>query len=110
MFKHEDDRRSLIEMQPGSFRACKVVKIKKRSILGNHFHTKKDEQFLLISGKAYLVKIGEDEWRNIEAPYEWFVPMGSYHTFDLEEGSIMVGTATREFDPEDENADTNTSR
>jgi mannose-6-phosphate isomerase-like protein (cupin superfamily) len=106
MFIHEDDRRSLVEMQSGTFRTCKVVIAKKDCTLGNHSHAKKDEQFLLVAGTAYNVKIGDDEWKYVYAPYEWFVPMGAFHSFDLAEGSIMVGTATREFDPEDENGDT----
>jgi hypothetical protein len=105
MFRHEDARRCLIEMTPGEFRACKVAIVKERSILGDHFHALKDERFLLVAGHAICVEIGGATWTHVDAPFEWNVPRGTYHAFDLAEGSILVGTATEEFNAEDERKD-----
>jgi mannose-6-phosphate isomerase-like protein (cupin superfamily) len=102
MFKHEDDRRLLVEMQAGEFKACKVVVAKRDCVLGNHYHAHKDERFLLVKGGATRVVIGDNQWLCIEAPYEWDVPRGVPHSFELIAGSVMVGTATKEYEAGDE--------
>jgi len=102
VFKHEDDRRLLVEMQPGDYKACKVVIAKCDCVLGDHYHTKKDERFLLVQGTATATQIGNEKWGRINAPFEWYVPRGKHHRFELLAGSVMVGTATGEYDAEDE--------
>lgn len=103
MFVHEDDRRKLIEFGSGTFKVCKAVLVKdSRCVLGNHHHMHKDESFLLLSGVADRVVIGPDEWSEIEAPFEWHVPRGSYHAFYLQAGSVLIGTASEDFDEADE--------
>ena len=102
MNKHDDDRRTLLEMSPGDFKVCKAVVVKQRSILGLHKHEHKDERFMLVQGLAHAVQIGEETWLGIQAPYEWIVPRGVWHAFELEAGSILVGTATELYNPDDE--------
>lgn len=100
MFVHEDDRRHLIEI-PGGV-VVKAITAKDGCVLGNHYHRNKDESFLLVRGQARHVIIGEDQWECIAAPHFWHVPRGTFHVFTLEPGSVLIGTATAEFDPKDE--------
>jgi dTDP-4-dehydrorhamnose 3,5-epimerase-like enzyme len=102
VFVHEDDRRKLHEMTPGSFKVCKAIVAKEGCVLGNHHHARKTESFLLIVGKARMVVIGDSTWTDLPAPQEWVVPPGTFHVFDLEPGSVLVGTATEQFNPKDE--------
>lgn len=102
MFVHEDSRRKLHELTPGEYKVCKAIVAKEGCVLGNHYHAKKTESFLLVLGKARRVVIGDSELFDLPAPQEWVVPPGTFHVFDLEPGSVLVGTATAEFDHEDE--------
>jgi len=99
---HEDDRRKLHELTPGAFKVCKAIVAKEGCVLGSHYHAKKTESFLLVLGTARRVVIGYKEWTDLPAPQEWVVPPGTYHVFDLEPGSVLVGTASEMFDPKDE--------
>lgn len=102
MFVHEDNRRKLIDWAAGTFKACKVLVAKENCVVGEHYHRNKDERFLLLSGRAPYVIIGDQTWGNIEAPFVWDVPRGTYHRFEFTPGSVLVGVGTEEFDPEDE--------
>lgn len=102
MFTHEDDRRSLIEFGSGQFRVCKAIVTKRHCVLGNHWHAHKTEEFLLLSGSAGKVVIGDQTFENVTAPQEWTVPPGTFHAFYLDPGSVLIGTASAEFDPADE--------
>jgi mannose-6-phosphate isomerase-like protein (cupin superfamily) len=102
VFVHEDDRRKLIEFGSGTFKVCKVAIAKQNCALGDHHHRNKDEAFLLLSGHAERVLIGQQEWADVPAPFTWSVPRGSYHRFQLRAGSVLVGLATEDFDPTDE--------
>jgi dTDP-4-dehydrorhamnose 3,5-epimerase-like enzyme len=105
VFVHEDDRRKLIEFGDGNFLpfvVCKAIVAKDECVLGNHWHAKKDESFLLLSGTARRVVIGEWHQFDQEAPQYWHVPRGTFHVFELEPGSVLIGTATAPFDQEDE--------
>ena len=101
MFVHEDDRRKLHELS-GDFKTCKAILVKQDSVLGDHFHRGKDEEFLLLHGRAARVVIGGKEWFDADAPQHWIVPRGTYHVFWLQAGSVLIGTATAPFDPADE--------
>ena len=102
MFVHEDSRRKLIEWANGAFKVCKVLIANEQCIVGDHYHRNKDESFLLLSGKATYVVIGPETWGNIEAPYVWNVPRGSYHRFEFIPGSVLIGVGTEPFDEADE--------
>lgn len=97
---HEDERRTLYEIPGGA--VCKAIIAKEGCALGNHWHAKKTESFLLLTGWANEVTIGDLVTYNIPAPCEWVVPPGTFHVFDLKPGSILIGTASEPFDPEDE--------
>lgn len=103
IFQHEDERRVLIEWIKNShFVSSKIVIAKSETPIGDHYHDKKNEIFLLVSGRAKRVIMDNKIQINIEAPYKWNVPKGTYHLFCLEKGSILIGVADQPFDPEDE--------
>jgi hypothetical protein len=102
MFKHEDDRRCLIEWGDGAWKVSKAVLAKTECCLGNHLHKNKDERFLLFHGKARFIRIGDEVMRDVEAPAEFSVPRGKWHEFWLTEGSILLGLASEPFDPADD--------
>ncbi len=84
--------------------------MKENGVLGDHWHAKKDEVFLLLSGSAGLVVIGEEHWGGtpgspVLAPYRWEVPRGTYHAFHLAKGSVILGAATEIYDKDDERTD-----
>lgn len=102
MFVHEDNRRTIIEWAVGSWRVCKALVAKAGCVVGDHYHRNKDEVFLLLSGHARRVVVGEQEWADVAAPFVWQVPRGAYHRFELTEGSVLIGVGTEEFDEADE--------
>lgn len=89
-----------IENEP--FRSAKVIIAKSEHIIGEHYHLKKKEVFLLLTGEAKEVVVGETIWKNIKAPFKWIVDKGFYHSFKLKKGSILLGIASKKFDPNDE--------
>ena len=102
MFVHEDSRRTLYEWAKGDFKCAKALIVKAPCSVGDHHHLRKDESFLLLSGHADLIVIGNETHINVSAPYAFHVPRGTYHRFDLQAGSVLLGTATAEFDESDE--------
>jgi mannose-6-phosphate isomerase-like protein (cupin superfamily) len=102
MFKHEDDRRSLIEWGAGDTKISKAVVAKTDCILGNHRHLHKDERFLLLSGRATLLRVGDDVAHGVEAPREFTVPRGAWHEIWLTAGSVLLCNASEPHDPADD--------
>ena len=102
MNRHEDHRRILIDYATGDFKSAKVVEMKEDGTVGEHHHRKKDETVLLLKGRASRVLIGDSLQFNVWPPAEFYVPRGTYHAFDLDAGSILLGTSTAVFDPNDE--------
>lgn len=103
IFKHEDERRILIEwIENTPFCTSKVVIAKSEVPIGEHWHDKKNEIFLLITGMAESVIIGDKEEKYVFAPHKWFVPKGTYHSFILQKDSVLLGVADKPFDPKDE--------
>jgi len=105
MFKHEDARRRLIEWGKGTWKVAKVITAAQDCVVGEHYHRKKDEQFLLLSGRCIQSQVGDDMMMYVTAPREWYVPRGMYHSFALEAGSVLLGLASEEYDPTDEHTD-----
>jgi quercetin dioxygenase-like cupin family protein len=100
---NKDERRLLIDWAGGSdIRAVKAVEILEEAVVGDHYHRYKDEMFLLLKGKFIHLEVGALLLFNVEAPYRIFVPKLTYHKFICEKGSILLGVATKEFDPNDE--------
>ena len=98
MFKHEDERRTLIEWSGG--KVSKALIAKCDCVVGDHYHRKKEERFLLLRGSA-TVTIGMTR-AGVIAPYEFVVRRNTYHRFELSKGSILLGVCSEEFDPTDE--------
>lgn len=105
--KHEDDRRVLTEyISDMPFRRAKVIKIKKKCVLGQHYHKKSDSVFYILQGKGSykLQPVGTKK-----ITHDWlfegeclFVPKDVIHTFELYEGTIMLEAASEPYDKEDE--------
>lgn len=100
--QHEDDRRIIYDWCQGDFKSAKALITKKICTVGDHHHLNKDEYFFLLQGKIFEMKLGEEIKKDIEAPFYIEVKRGTYHRFLLEEGSILLGTATELFDEKDE--------
>lgn len=97
----EDARRKLFEFGGGrNWKVCKILEAKEDCWVGNHYHKLKDEMFVLISGSGTFVI--ESKTIVEHAPFSLFVPRGSYHTFNLKKGSILIGLATELHDPKDD--------
>lgn len=99
---HEDERRIIYDWAVGRFKSCKAVIVKEAIAIGDHYHNKKTEEFLLLQGEFTELVIGADTWHNVPAPYKVVIPPGTYHRFVCTPGSILLGTATELFDPLDE--------
>jgi len=102
MFRHDDNRRTLFEMESGPFKVCKTLVAKEGCRVGDHYHRNKDEHFLLVTGFMPLLVLGEKKMTNVYAPFEFHVPAGTYHVMELDPGSVLVGTCTELFDKDDE--------
>jgi len=103
IFIDEDERRCFIEwIEDTEVCSLKALIMKSDAIVGNHSHKKKDEYFLLLTGTAKKVIIGKEEYTNVNAPFKWVVPRNTYHSFDLESGSILLSAATKPFEPDDD--------
>lgn len=99
MFRHEDSRRVLHELT-GEFKTVKFLIAKDGCVVGDHYHNNKDENFVLVSGAGtHAIEGLEGE---VELFKLYYCPAGVRHTFRLEPGSILIGTATQPFDINDE--------
>jgi len=97
----EDNRRKLFEFgNGGTWKVCKVLEIKEDSTVGNHYHKKKDEMFVLLRGEGTFLLDGVEVDRS--APFSLFVERGKYHAFELKAGSILLGLASETHDPTDD--------
>lgn len=93
-----DARRDLYEFE--GYPVCKLIVAKEDCTLGEHYHKRKDEVFVLISG-ACDAKIGEfHDYLAILERYE--VPAGTFHSFILWKGAILLGFCTQPYDPTDD--------
>lgn len=103
MFVNDDDRRTLIEWIANEpFCMVKVITVKSSEPIGNHYHRYKNEKFLLLTGRAISIQVGDDIKLNVDAPVSFDVPKGVYHRFQFEPGSILLGVADKPHDPDDE--------
>ncbi len=99
--KHEDSRRTLTEwISDAPIRMCKVIEVKEDSVLGNHYHEKKEDYFYLLKGSGSW-KIGEESGELKEGDC-LHAGLGVPHTFTLKAGSILLESSTTPYDKEDE--------
>lgn len=96
---HEDERRAL-----QSFPEGKLIRVKKDTMIGGHYHLKKDELFILSEGEAILT-LGK-AWGREVMPMEigkvYIVQAGEPHWFNLKAGSVLIGLNSRPYDPSDD--------
>lgn len=98
--KHEDERRLLVEFGAGrNWKSCKFIAVKQDCVLGDHYHNKKDECFLIVGdGTCYV----GDRIIKVEGITIIEVPRGTWHKFELKDESLVIGLASEEFDPKDD--------
>lgn len=106
--RHEDNRRILTEwIKDIPMKRCKIIEMKTKEVLGNHYHLKSDSVFYIHKGRGkYMLKSIEPNSKKIMG---WlfegdciFVPKGVIHTFTLVAGTIMLEAASEPYDKEDE--------
>jgi quercetin dioxygenase-like cupin family protein len=93
---HEDDRR-ILESWP----EAKIITAKKRCTVGNHSHKIKTEKFIVTKGLVFLIKNGSGHEKMERGKIYTINPLEK-HSFDMFEGSEMVGLCSHPYDPNDE--------
>lgn len=102
MTTHTDNRRTIYDWASGNFKSCKAVIVHEPIPIGDHYHNNKTEEFLLLQGEFLELHVATAIMTNVKAPWYVLVPPGVYHKFICTPGSILLGTATELFDPNDE--------
>lgn len=101
IFKHEDDRRLLVEyVHDIPTRNIKVLYIKQDSVLGKHYHKLKDDIFYLIKGSGKYI-LDEIEENFVEGD-SFYVPRGVTHTLKMKAGSIIIESSSEPYEKGDE--------
>ena len=96
MTTHEDDRRTL-----ESWPEAKVITAKVDCILGDHYHKVKTEKFIVTQGDVVLLL--PNEWpQNMERGKIYTVSPNQRHSFDMKEGSVMIGLCSHPYDHNDD--------
>lgn len=107
--RHEDERRILIEwIKDIPFKRCKVLIVKKKAVLGKHYHNNSDNVFYMLKGKGIMtLKSAHSSTARITR--EWlfegdcrFVPRGVIHRFELFPDTVLLESATEPYDTQDE--------
>jgi GDPmannose 4,6-dehydratase len=93
---HEDDRRTLRSYPEG-----KVLRLKKDTVIGGHYHKHKDELFILSEGEG-TIWLGDDAPAEMSIGKLYEVRAGTPHWFQLKAGSVLVGLNSRLWDPADD--------
>jgi mannose-6-phosphate isomerase-like protein (cupin superfamily) len=107
-YRHEDERRILTEyVKDIPFKRAKVIEVKQRCQIGNHYHEKSDSVFYLLKGKAkyQFEPINPNSRREVGWMFEGdceFVPRNVAHTFDVWAGTILLELASEPYEAKDE--------
>jgi GDPmannose 4,6-dehydratase len=96
---HSDERRDL-----QSFPEGKVLTVKEDTVIGGHYHAKKDELFILSEGEGDMVLGIPEETVPMQIGKLYTVEAGTPHWFVLKKGSVLVGLNSRPYDPADDYA------
>jgi len=105
---HEDKRRTLMDWGAIAYKwaICKTIIAKEDCLLGRHYHKRKTELFMLVSGSATLTTgyphLSRDNTVSMEVGKEYKVSPLTTHTFRLRKGTIMNCLADREYDATDD--------
>ena len=94
---HSDDRRDL-----RSFPEAKLITVKQDSVIGRHFHKKKEEQFILAQGEGVMHLGLPAEIIPMKLGWVYEVKPGQYHEFHMKRGSVLVGLNSHPYDPADD--------
>ena len=92
---HSDDRRDL-----KSFAEGKLLFAKQDTVVGRHYHKRREELFSLLRGEGTLYLDNEILPMEIGGLYQ--VKPGRYHEFHLKAGSVLVGLNSHPYDPTDD--------
>lgn len=104
---HEDARRAIAEFNTDDWDfSVQRFATKERIPLGNHYHVKKDEIFVILKGGGSVAtqRVKEPESRetfSLKIGSVIYVPKNMAHTFELEPGSEMICFSTKAFDKDD---------
>lgn len=108
---HEDGRRKISEFNSvKADRSAQSFEVKEPIPLGNHFHRRRFETFVITGGGGKVTtctvdeqgqRVGESVTTDVIAGSVVFIPPLTAHTFVLEPGSTMLCAASIAFDPKD---------
>ncbi len=92
---HSDERRDILEMFNGDFdcKQIKILKIRKNNMLGNHYHTYRENRYLLKGKAKYYLKnvhTGEEEQFLMNEGEMMMTDPYIAHTGEFLEDSIMI--------------------
>ena len=98
---HSDDRRDLY-----SFPEAKLIRVKADTVIGRHYHMRKEEKFILSEGEAVL-HLGHNDFEPdkiipMQIGRIYSVKPGQYHEFHLTRGSVLIGLNSQPYDPADD--------
>lgn len=102
---HEDERRSLSAIFNGEFvaRQVKVLKIKKPSILGNHYH-EYSELFYVFDGEVTYTlestETGDRQVVKMKAGDRLIISPQIAHKAEMTEGTVMIEATEEPFSPD----------
>jgi GDPmannose 4,6-dehydratase len=94
---HSDDRRDLT-----SFPEAKLIAVKKDTVIGRHYHMRKEEKFILSEGEGVLHLGTPAQIVPMQIGQIYSVKPGQYHEFHLKRGSVLVGLNSHPYDPSDD--------
>lgn len=107
----EDARRTIHEYNdPVQDFSVQLFKIESSIPLGNHYHEKKDEKFVITAGGGFVRLQSKEERAEEKNTFREMrlqqgsvvtVPAGVTHTFVLQEGSTMICFSSKAFDAKD---------
>lgn len=92
---HRDERRDLY-----SFPEAKLIEVKQDTVIGKHYHLKKEEKFILSQGEG-LIRVDDLKTQMVIGKI-YSVKPGEYHEFHLKQGSVLIGLNSRPYDPSDD--------
>jgi GDPmannose 4,6-dehydratase len=97
---HSDDRRDLT-----SYPEAKVLRLKRDAVIGQHYHLRKEESFILSEGSGSMLletAPGLLAMEQMQLGKIYIVKPGQYHEFRLTAGSVLVGLNSQPYDPADD--------
>jgi len=95
--RHSDARRDLV-----GFPEAKVLEAKMDAVIGQHYHLRKEEKFILSSGECTLHLGVPPEPIQMAIGRIYSIRPGEYHEFHIKRGSVLVGLNSHAYDPSDD--------